>query len=81
MAHLFEYSPLVVKGRPLLGGLPTKTKRPGSFFQTWRAGQLKWEREGKRARPQFDLELDMVTNPSNYPDIDTDELRRYIGEE
>jgi len=68
MAQLLEYSPLVVRGRPLLGGLPTRTKDPGSFIQTWIDGKLKWMKEGKESRPLLELEEDMRNNPENYPE-------------
>ena len=68
MAQLLEYSPLVVRGRPLLGGIPTRTKDPGSFIQTWIDGKLKWIREGDAARPIEEIEEAMRNNPDNYPD-------------
>ena len=67
MAQLLEYSPLVVRGRPLLGGISTRIKEPGSFIQTWVDGKLKWMREGKENRPLLDLEEGMRNNPENYP--------------
>ena len=81
MAHLFEYSPLIVRGRPLLGGLPTRTKAPGSFMQGWWDDKIKWWNEGKEARPILDFELQMLNNPENFPDYNLQNLRGAIGEE
>lgn len=67
MAQLLEYSPLVVRGRPLLGGLPTRTKEPGNFVQKWIDGKIKWMKEGEENRNLIELEHDMRNNPENYP--------------
>jgi murein DD-endopeptidase MepM/ murein hydrolase activator NlpD len=81
MAHLFEYSPLIVRGRPMLGGLPTRTKAPGSFMQGWWDDKVKWWNEGKEARPILDFELQMLNNPENFPDYHNQNLRGALGEE
>ena len=70
MQHLFEYSPLTVRGRPLLGGLPVNKKPwgPGSFIQNWVSENKDWWAEGYEGRGLEALEKDKQTNPEFYFD-------------
>jgi murein DD-endopeptidase MepM/ murein hydrolase activator NlpD len=67
MAQLFEYSPLIVRGRPLLGGLPTRTKSPGTFIQNLTKDTMEWWHEGKGARRINNVEQEIINNPENFP--------------
>ena len=76
MAQLFEYSPLMVRGRPLLGGLPTRTKSPGSFVQRFVNGKLEWWKEGQKARSLRKIEQEIANNPDLYPSFAEELLRQ-----
>jgi len=68
MQHLFEYSPLTVRGRPLLGGLPINKKSygPGSFIQNITSKTKDWWVEGYEGRGVEALVRDEQNNPEFY---------------
>ena len=70
MQHLFEYSPLTVRGRPLLGGLPLfkKPYGPGSFIKNIQEEFNIWYTEGVEGEALLNLEEDMNTRSELYND-------------
>jgi hypothetical protein len=71
MQHLFQYSPLTLKGRPLLGGLPVfrKPYGPGSFIQHITSEVKEWYLDGVEGESLLALQEDQTRNPEFYGDL------------
>lgn len=70
MANLFQYSPLSVRGRSLLGGLPVFQKEhgPGTFIQSIKEEVFGWHSDAQEGKGALALEEDIKNNPEYYPD-------------
>jgi hypothetical protein len=70
MSHLFEYSPLTLRGKPMLGGLPLfrKPYGPGSFVAHVKKEITEWWVDGVEGEGLLDLEEDKLANPEFYTD-------------
>jgi len=71
MQQLFQYSPLTVRGRPLLGGMPIfrKSYGPGTFIRHLFDKTEEWFIDGYNGKAALELSEDMKKNPEFYPEI------------
>ena len=61
LAHLFHYSPLVLQGKPLIGGLPTK-RNDGSWIQ----GIGRWFKDANESTPLYLDHFYDTIDPNNW---------------
>ena len=71
MQQLFQYSPLTVRGRPLLGGMPIfrKSYGPGTFIRHLFDKTEEWFIDGYNGKAALELSEDMKKNPEFYPEL------------